>query len=84
MSSTQQEPVNQALKLSTEATSPYPGSSKIYIEGSRPDIRVPMRQVSQDDTSSIFGAEENPPITLYDTSGLYTRLRISIEAGGII
>ncbi len=72
MSSIQDEFVNQTLKLSIEATSPYPGSNKIYIEGSRPDIRVPMREVSQHDTSSNFGAEENPAIPLYDTSGLYS------------
>ncbi len=72
MSSIQEEPLNQSLTLTTEATSPYPGSSKIYIEGSRPDIRVPMREVIQHDTSSIFGVEENPAIPLYDTSGLYT------------
>ena len=32
------------------AIQPLPNSRKIYVEGSRPDIRVPMREISQDDT----------------------------------
>ena len=34
-------------------------SRKIYVEGSRPDIRVPMREISQSDTPASFGAEKN-------------------------
>ena len=54
------------------AIAPLPNSRKIYIEGSRPDIRVPMRQISQSDTEASFGFEKNPPITVYDTSGPYS------------
>src|SRR2546422_7911090 len=39
-------------------------SRKIYLAGSRPDIRVPMREIA------LSGGE--PPLTLYDTSGPYT------------
>jgi phosphomethylpyrimidine synthase len=53
-------------------TRPFPNSRKIHVQGSRPDIRVPMRQVEQADTPASFGSEQNPPITLYDTSGPYT------------
>ncbi|MES2048610.1 MAG: phosphomethylpyrimidine synthase ThiC [Pseudomonadota bacterium] len=49
-----------------------PNSRKIYIEGSRPDIRVPMREISQSDTPAMFGSEKNPAIYVYDTSGPYT------------
>ncbi|MDO8299709.1 phosphomethylpyrimidine synthase ThiC, partial [Lacisediminimonas sp.] len=52
-------------------------------EGSRPDIRVPMRAVSQSDTPASMGAEPNPPIYVYDTSGPYTDpdVRIDIRSG---
>ena len=54
------------------AIAPFPNSRKIYVDGSRPDIRVPMREVSQSDTPASFGAEPNPPIYVYDTSGPYS------------
>ena len=48
------------------------GSRRIYVGGSRPDIRVPMRAVVQSDTElSSGGVEPNPPVFLYDTSGDY-------------
>ncbi|SDX53753.1 hydroxymethylpyrimidine synthase [Collimonas sp. OK242] len=65
------------------AIHPLPNSRKIYITGSRPDIRVPMRQVSQSDTPASFGAEKNPPIYVYDTSGPYSDpdVKIDIRSG---
>ncbi|HEV8586710.1 MAG TPA: phosphomethylpyrimidine synthase ThiC, partial [Methylomirabilota bacterium] len=39
-------------------------SRKIYVVGSRPEIRVPMREIA------LSGGE--PPLSLYDTSGPYT------------
>jgi phosphomethylpyrimidine synthase len=43
------------------AVQPLPNSHKIYVEGSRPDIRVPMREIAQSDTPASFGVETNPP-----------------------
>jgi phosphomethylpyrimidine synthase len=65
------------------AVAPLPNSRKIYIEGSRPDLRVPMREVSQADTPTGFGGEKNPPIFVYDCSGPYTdpAARIDIRSG---
>jgi phosphomethylpyrimidine synthase len=65
------------------AIQPLPNSRKIYVEGSRPDIRVPMREISQSDTPASFGAEKNPPIYVYDTSGPYSdpAARIDIRSG---
>ncbi|MGE0357092.1 MAG: phosphomethylpyrimidine synthase ThiC [Burkholderiales bacterium] len=65
------------------AVQPLPRSRKIHVEGSRPDIRVPMREVSQSDTPASFGAEPNPPVFVYDTSGPYTdpQARIDIRSG---
>ena len=54
------------------AVQPLPNSRKVYIEGSRPDIRVPMREISQDDTPTAFGGEKNPPVYVYDCSGPYS------------
>jgi phosphomethylpyrimidine synthase len=54
------------------AVQPLPNSRKIFVEGSRSDIRVPMREIEQSDTPASFGVEKNPPIVVYDTSGPYT------------
>jgi phosphomethylpyrimidine synthase len=65
------------------AVKPLPNSRKVYVEGARPDIRVPMREIVQSDTPASFGAEKNPPVYVYDTSGPYTdpRVRIDIRQG---
>lgn len=59
-------------QVDSAAIAPFPNSTKVFIEGSRPDIRVPMRAVSQADTPASFGGEPNPPVYIYDTSGPYT------------
>ncbi len=61
------------------AIAPLPNSRKIYIQGSRADLRVPMRAVSQADTPASFGAETNPPVYIYDTSGPYTDPDVQID-----
>ncbi|MBE7524147.1 MAG: phosphomethylpyrimidine synthase ThiC [Burkholderiales bacterium] len=65
------------------AVAPLPASRKIHVQGSRPDLRVPMREIAQSDTPASFGAEKNPPIVVYDTSGPYTDpdARIDIRRG---
>ncbi len=65
------------------AVKPLPQSRKIYVTGSRPDIRVPMREISQSDTPAGMGAEKNPPICVYDCSGPYTdpQAKIDIRKG---
>ena len=65
------------------AIAPFPNSEKVYVQGSRPDLRVPFRKITQDDTPSQMGAEQNPPIYVYDTSGPYTdpQAKIDIRAG---
>src|SRR6186713_1023079 len=69
--------------VDSAAVAPLPSSRKIYVEGSRPDIRVPMREIAQSDTPASFGHEENPPLAVYDTSGPYTDpdVRIDIRKG---
>ncbi|MBH1964029.1 MAG: phosphomethylpyrimidine synthase ThiC [Comamonadaceae bacterium] len=54
------EKFQQLLTLSRE---PFPASSKSYIQGSRPDMRVPVRDVK---------LTNGEVASLYDTSGPYT------------
>ncbi len=51
---------------------PFSGSRKVYVQGSDPSIRVPMREIVQAATKTATGQEENPPLSVYDTSGPYT------------
>ncbi|PSU49718.1 phosphomethylpyrimidine synthase ThiC [Photobacterium frigidiphilum] len=56
---------------------PFPNSQKVYVQGSRADIQVPMREISLAD-SLVGGSKKDPilesnePIRVYDTSGFYT------------
>lgn len=70
-------------KVDEAAVKPLPNSRKVYVQGSRPDIQVPMREISQDDTPTSFGGEKNPPIYVYDCSGIYTdpNAKIDIRSG---
>jgi phosphomethylpyrimidine synthase len=72
MSAIPEDFIEKTAQLSADVTRPFPNSSRIYVQGSRPDIRVPMRAVHQADTAASFGVEKNPSITVYDTSGPYT------------
>ena len=60
-------------------TQPFAKSRKIYVQGSRTDIQVPFREISLSDTPSAFGAEKNPPVVVYDTSGPYTDPNVKID-----
>ncbi|HNR92384.1 MAG TPA: phosphomethylpyrimidine synthase ThiC, partial [Dokdonella sp.] len=75
--------LREAETLSATVTAPIPGSRKVHVEGSRADIRVPMREIVLEDTPSVFGAEKNAPFTVYDTSGPYTdpAHRVDLAAG---
>jgi len=79
MSAIPEEFVTNTAKLSEEVTRPITGSRKIYVEGSRADIQVAMREILQDDTAASFGVEKNPPVTAYDTSGPFTDPDIEID-----
>ncbi|MDC7808289.1 phosphomethylpyrimidine synthase ThiC [Luteimonas sp BLCC-B24] len=64
--------IQQTEWLSESVTRPIPGSRKIHVEGSRADLRVAMREIVQTRTPTLFGGEDNPPVTVYDPSGPYT------------
>jgi phosphomethylpyrimidine synthase len=59
--------------------SSFSGSKKVYVEGSRPDIKVPMREIKLSPTTGTFGEEENSPVRVYDTSGPYTDANYSVD-----
>jgi phosphomethylpyrimidine synthase len=61
----------------------YTGSRKVYVQGSRPDIQVPMREITLSDTLTSAGKEPNEPIRVYDTSGIYSdpTAKIDLRAG---
>ncbi|GAA5099348.1 phosphomethylpyrimidine synthase ThiC [Chryseobacterium ginsengisoli] len=64
--------------------SPFPNSKKIYVEGKIHPINVAMREIHLSPTKLTNGKiEENPPVTIYDTSGPYTdeNSEIDIEKG---
>jgi phosphomethylpyrimidine synthase len=71
--------VNADAKVDEAATKPFAKSRKIYVEGSRPDIQVPFREISLSDTPSSFGGDTNPPVVVYDTSGPYTDPTVDID-----
>ena len=66
-------------EVDAAAVAPLPKSCKVYEVGSRPDIRVPFREIEQEDTSTSFGGEKNPPLTVYDTSGPYSDPSVHID-----
>jgi phosphomethylpyrimidine synthase len=74
---------SQNAQVDAASIAPLPNSQKIYVTGSRDDIRVPMRQITLDETPTDMGGETNPPIFVYDTSGPYTdpEAKIDIRKG---
>ncbi|GAB0155601.1 phosphomethylpyrimidine synthase ThiC [Chryseobacterium sp. Alg-005] len=60
--------------------SPFPNSKKIYVEGNIYPINVAMREIQLSPTRLTNGTlEENPPVTVYDTSGPYTDENAKID-----
>ena len=71
--------VGETAEIDPATKQPFTNSRKVYIQGSRPDIQVPFREISLSDTPSAFGAEKNPPVMVYDTSGPYTDPSVKID-----
>ena len=83
MSAIPEEFLSKTARINDASVQPFPNSRKIYVAGSRPDIRVPMREITLTETVTEKGTETNPPVTVYDTSGPYTdpTVRIDIRKG---
>ncbi|WP_369901808.1 phosphomethylpyrimidine synthase ThiC [Bacillus manliponensis] len=62
-----------------ELKSSLPGSKKVYVEGTRSDMKIPMREISQSETNGV----PNPSVRVYDTSGPYTdpEFKVELEKG---
>ncbi len=65
--------------VSSVKIEPYPASEKVYLSGSRPDIQVPMRTITLSDTVLSTGVEKNTPVYVYDTSGVYTDPKVTVD-----
>ncbi len=79
MSAVSEEVFERTAELSSSVTRPFPASRKILVQGSREDLQVPMREIAQSPTPASIGVEENPPITVYDTSGPYTAPNAAVD-----
>jgi phosphomethylpyrimidine synthase len=76
--------LSQSATADIDSLQPLPASKKIHVAGSRTDIRVPMREITQTDTATAnadgtVSYEKNPPIRVYDTSGPYTDPAVKID-----
>lgn len=65
--------------VDTAVTVPFPQSRKVYVTGSRADIRVPFREIALSRASAAYGGTQYPPLTVYDTSGPYTDPNADID-----
>ncbi|PSA96831.1 phosphomethylpyrimidine synthase ThiC [Bacillus atrophaeus] len=63
---------NSVQQANISIMSSFSGSKKVYVEGSSPDIQVPIREIGLSPTTGSFGEEENAPVRVYDSSGPYT------------
>jgi len=79
MSANPESFLSEKAKVDDLAIESFPNSKKIYIQGNRADIRVPMREISQSPTLVGIVKEENPCIAVYDTSGPYTDANVQID-----
>ncbi len=72
MNAIPEELMKKTVNVDETVIKPFPASEKVYVQGSRDDLRVPMRKISLSDTAASFGKEKNGPVYVYDTSGPYT------------
>ena len=79
MSAIPEKFLSKTARVNEASIQPLPNSRKIYVQGSRPNIRVPMREITLTDTITAAGREPNAPLTVYDTSGPYTDPDVTID-----
>lgn len=72
-------PLNQLAQVDANAIEPFPNSKKIYVQGSKSSIQVPMREIAVSSTITSAEPEPNPSVIVYDTSGVYTDPNINID-----
>ena len=79
-----QRKLRESAEVDAASVQPLPNSSKIYLSGSRPDIRVPMREIRLTPTplmgkDGVASLEQNPVLRVYDCSGVYTDPSVPID-----
>ena len=79
MTQTLSQHLSATAQVDQQSIQPFPNSRKIYVQGSRPDILVPMREISLTPTETDEGIEENAPVFVYDTSGPYSDPSVKID-----
>ena len=65
--------------IGTALPSPLPSSRKQYITAGRPDVLVPIREITLSPTYHAKSVEQNPPLHVYDCSGPYTDPNAEID-----
>jgi phosphomethylpyrimidine synthase len=71
--------LSDTAQVDPQSIQPFPNSRKIYVQGSRPDILVPMREISLTPTQTDEGIEEHASVFVYDTSGPYSDPSVKID-----
>ncbi len=82
--STEYQFLSETAQVDHDSVQPFPASTKIYVEGQNPGVRVPMREIrltptpvaGQDGDTRL---EPNAPVRVYDTSGPYTDPDVEID-----
>ncbi len=77
MASPSSNKLSDTAAIDLASIAPFPNSRKIYVQGSRKDIQVPMREINLIPTATmsaegVEGSETNAPVRVYDTSGSYS------------
>ena len=55
----------------------HDASTRVYVDGSRPDVRVPMREVAL--SPAAGNGSPDSPVRLYDTSGLHGDSSVEVD-----
>ncbi|WP_328296351.1 phosphomethylpyrimidine synthase ThiC [Thalassolituus alkanivorans] len=72
--------LSEQMRVDELSLQPFPASSKFYVQGSRADLKVALREIALSDTQLANGkTEANAPVRVYDTSGPYTDPAVSID-----
>ena len=79
MNAVAKEIAHNAVAEKKASIKPYPASEKVYIQGSRDDLWVPMRKITLSDTQIRDGIEKNEPLYVYDTSGPYADPKVEVD-----
>ena len=73
------EVIDREVTATASAALATGNARRVYMDGSRPDLRVPFREVAQAPTRGVAGDTANPPLRLYDTSGPHGDPDVTID-----